>query len=233
MFFHGKSGFAGLVSTVSLFQLCRHANIRSAEASTFATPLVEQYSVESIPCHTTYRLSVSLIVDSGAFNIHSVFGTATNPIVLPPAYQVTERWVPNAGFVSGFGAHVGGVSAALFGASPTSEFDSWLTVGPTDGSGALSPVGFVFDAWTSASGLTCDDCALLDFNRVDSDLGAPVVVAQLTVPTSAVPTTVKLSLQGHTEQRSAEARIYADEAHADWLVNLLCQDSSISSKIEI
>ena len=43
-----------------------------------------------------------------------------------------------------------------------------------------------------------------------------MVVAQLTVPTSAVPTTVKLNLQGHAEQRSAEPALYVNQAHYDW-----------------
>ena len=49
-----------------------------------------------------------------------------------------------------FGANVGGVNPLLVSASPAAAFDSWLTVGVTDGdsAGRLSSIGIDWTAWT-------------------------------------------------------------------------------------
>ena len=45
--------------------------------------------------------------------------------------------------------YIGGANPAFFPFSAAAEYDSWLTVGPTDGSaeGAISQVGFDFESW--------------------------------------------------------------------------------------
>jgi hypothetical protein len=42
------------------------------------------------------------------------------------------------------------VPPAFFAASPTAAFDSWLTIGKTEGdtAGALSKIGIDWNAWT-------------------------------------------------------------------------------------
>ena len=56
-------------------------------------------------------------------NIYTIYGDATHPMIFPEAYQVEHP----------FGQEVGGVNPLLFPNKPESEFDSWLTVGETEG----------------------------------------------------------------------------------------------------
>ena len=56
-------------------------------------------------------------------NIYTIYGDATHPMIFPEAYQVEHP----------FGQEIGGVNPLLFPAKPESEFDSWLTVGETEG----------------------------------------------------------------------------------------------------
>ena len=66
--------------------------------------------------------------------MYTIYGKFDSPMTLPAAYQEATP----------FGSNTGGVNAALISASPTAAYDSWLTVGITDGdaSGALGTIGF-------------------------------------------------------------------------------------------
>ena len=73
-------------------------------------------------------------------------------MAIPAAYQSDAP----------FGANVGGVAAAFVAAVPTTAYDSWLTVGITDGDagGALSSIGIDWDTWTGSAGLSVDNGAV-------------------------------------------------------------------------
>ena len=64
------------------------------------------------------------------------------------------------------------------------QFDSWLTVGITDGDshGSLSSIGIDWDGWSLTQGITADDGAVfwMDPNAAP---GGTVTVAQLTART--------------------------------------------------
>jgi hypothetical protein len=96
---------------------------------------------------TTVRLMVAL--PNNYANVYTIAGTEQSPMRFPGgAYQADAP----------FGKNVGGVSPAFFAVMPDSEFDSWLTVGITDGDtgGALSSIGLDFDSWNSGSKLEMD-----------------------------------------------------------------------------
>jgi hypothetical protein len=56
---------------------------------------------------------------------------------------------------SPFGVDVGGVNPQLMQMMPDAAFDSWLTIGMTEGdnTGAMSSIGVPFTAWTEDSPL--------------------------------------------------------------------------------
>jgi hypothetical protein len=86
-----------------------------------------------------------------------------------------------------FGANVGGCNPLLVSASPDAAFDSWLTVGITDGDSAgwLSSIGIDWTAWTIAAGLTAANGAVFWMSPGDGPAGR-AVIAQVTVPAGAV-----------------------------------------------
>ena len=144
----------------------------------------------SAPGYTTYRLVASL--HDTAANLYSIEGTADAPMQFPAAYQVA----------SPFGADVGGASPAFFpiannAAMGFAEFDSWLTVGPTDGSsaGALSTIGIDFSTWSEYNVLFVEDGSVF-WMEPSAAPGGDVTVAQLTVP-SGSSGTAYMGMQGH------------------------------------
>lgn len=80
------------------------------------------------------------------------------------------------------------------------EFDSWLTVGITDGdsAGALSAIGIDFDAWTESGGLGTSDGAVFWMSPDDGPTaGTDAVLAQLTVAEGSAGT-ASMGMQGRS-----------------------------------
>jgi hypothetical protein len=139
------------------------------------SPDVVVIETDGVEGYTTYRLQVSL--GGNAANAYTIFGMEDSPLRMPPAFQET----------SPFAADVGGVAPALFAIpSYKAQYDSWLTVGITEGdtSGALGSIGIPFDTWTADQGMENDDCAVFWMDpSAGPDASAPIVVGQLTVMT--------------------------------------------------
>ena len=153
-----------------------------------ATPVVEAMATSIDDAHVTLRLSLTLGPE--ARNVYALHGGTTtgSPLYFPPAYQVTTP----------FGVHVGGVNPALWGfvnaADPTqanAQWDSWLTVGITDGdhTSSLGSVGIGWSSWDESNALVEDGTAGGAVFCMNPGLGptmAEVVVAQLTLPVGRV-----------------------------------------------
>ena len=145
---------------------------------------------------TTYQLSVDL--PAGATNIYALAGTPSHavglsaPLVLPAAFQAA----------SPFGVHVGGVNPVLTAANPDAggAYDSWITVGVTDGSAevSLSPgLSDALDAWTADAGFEHDNCAVFFMTPSDGPSGNGIVMAQLTI-TAGTSATASGVIQGQS-----------------------------------
>ena len=85
-----------------------------------------------------------------------------------------------------FGADTGGVSPDFFPFSAEAEFDSWLTIGPTDGSAGValgaSP-GLGLGDWSPSAAFSTNNGAIFWMNPNDGrpPTGAdPIVLAQIT-----------------------------------------------------
>jgi hypothetical protein len=113
-------------------------------------------------------------------------GTPTATMTIPAAFQVPAP----------FGTHIGGVNPAFFPVLAAAEFDSWLTVGPTDGTAgaAISSVGLDFDAWTASAGISADNGAIFWMSPDDGPSGS-AVLAQITNSGSG---SASASLQGRS-----------------------------------
>jgi hypothetical protein len=142
----------------------------------------------------TYALTATL--SAATSNVYSIFGHDSMPLSIPAAYQVATP----------FGVDVGGANPAFFASTPEAEYDSWLTVGATDGSaaGQIATVGLDFASWTESAGLAATDAAggAVFWMLPDDGPSGSAVVAQLTVAvgTSA---TVTMGLQGRRAGASA------------------------------
>ena len=81
---------------------------------------------------------------------------------------------------------------------PDAEFDSWLTIGITDGSNtnAISSIGVDFSSWMETNGISITDGAIFYMAPDDGPSGS-VVVAQVTVPAGSSGT-MNVAAQGRS-----------------------------------
>merc|ERR1712146_104358 len=144
------------------------------------TPVVTA-SAPSLDGYDTYQLAVTLTGD--ASNVYTIYGTVDSPISVPAAFQQDAP----------FGANVGGTNPAFWAVVAAAEFDSWLTVGITQGDtgGLLSSIGIDFDAWTESNGLATSDGAVFWMSPDDGPAaGTDAVLSQITV--AAAPRALRL-----------------------------------------
>ena len=138
---------------------------------------------------TTYQLSL-VINDNNIHNIYAIFGSLVDGhlLILPGAYQT----------ISYFGSNIGGISDNIKVTNPNSEFDSWLTIGITDGDprNKIGTIGIDYDSWTLEHGLSVDDGAvfLMDPNEI-TIINNELIIARLTIP-SSLNSEVIINVQG-------------------------------------
>ena len=157
------------------------------EASEYLDAVVTAMA-SSVQGYTTYRLTVSL--RGTARSLYSIEGTPEGAMELPPAYQVDTP----------FGVDTAGANPQFFAFMADVEFDSWLSVGITDGdsAGELGTIGIDFSSWTDSAGLIVPDGSVF-WMHPDAAAEGDVVVAQLTVA-SGSSGTVTMGMQGHSTQ---------------------------------
>lgn len=127
--------------------------------------------------YSTYRLSL-IVKNPNVKNIYAIYGDdehSPNPMIIPPAYQS----------IINFNSNIGGVLPAIINIDPDAQYDSWLTIGITNGNSnnEISTVGIDFSSWTETSGIHTTDGAVFvmnpELNIVDGD---EYIVAQITIP---------------------------------------------------
>ena len=142
--------------------------------------------------YSTYRLSL-IVKNSNVKNIYAIYGDDINtpkPMIIPPAYQS----------IINFNSNIGGVLPAILNIDPDAQYDSWLTIGITDGNtgNEVSTVGIDFSTWTENSGIHTTNGAVFtmdpEINVVDGD---EYIVAQITIPNTRT-TSLTLNAQGKT-----------------------------------
>jgi hypothetical protein len=138
---------------------------------------VDVYENNGLAGYTTYRLSLQLQRD--AKNVYTIYGDTTSgsnhPMSFPPAYQVAAP----------FGANVGGVADQLIAVHADAKYDSWLTIGLTDGNraGDISSIDIDWADWDENVGLTVGDGAVFWMatdNGPTEATGNPVRIAAST-----------------------------------------------------
>jgi hypothetical protein len=115
---------------------------------------------------TTYQFGLATTT---TVNAVALVGTLTHPLTVPAAYQNT------------FGVNVGGINHQTLMLLPQATYDSWLTVGLTNGESGLSSVGVVWDDWDTNTGIDCTDCGVFWMNPTLSTLSGKVVLGQVTL----------------------------------------------------
>jgi hypothetical protein len=151
---------------------------------------VTQCSHGGISGYTTYQLSL-VINNQNVRNIYAVYGDdqpTVHPMNIPPAFQGSSI----------FNTNLGGISNELIAINSDARFDSWLTIGLTNGDpqDKLAAVGIDFQSWTESTGIHTTNGAIYVMNPDEVIVqGNEIIVAQLTIP-SHVTTSVVMNVQG-------------------------------------
>jgi hypothetical protein len=167
--------------------------------------------------YTTMRFSV-LLNPAEQQNVYAFAGTNSNGaaghMTAPAAYQCATP----------FGADIGGANPAFFqiannAALGFAEFDSWLTVGVTDGSapGAISSSpGFdIGNMWTADTPLYQDDGAIFYMDPGTGPGGTdPITIMQVTLTNADYSA-------GGTATGQLQGRSVGGEDAADWSGQLM------------
>ena len=116
----------------------------------------------------TFRLTVTL--GGGAKNMYTIIGSSKCALSMPAAYQTPH-----------FGVNFGGVKKGVVDQIKAAGYDSWLTVGITDGSSGLGSAGINWKAWTASKGMTTKDGGVFWMNPKKTTATGTITVAQLTI----------------------------------------------------
>ena len=171
---HGHSDTTGLVCNNG--DLVSAATGALADTGKYVATRVITAATNINGGNVVYR--VELALGPQALSVYSIFGNA-QPLRFPPAVQVPDP----------FGADIGGVSPAMLSlpsAPPNLQWDSWLTIGASDGSmsGSLSATGLNFDTWDHTTPLqSASDAGAVFF--LDADDGTECFSPK--VPTALNP----------------------------------------------
>jgi len=146
---------------------------------------------EGIEGYTTFRLSVIIKDKTNIKNIYAVYGNGEGePLHLPPAYQSSVN----------YGSNIGGVNPFFISTYPDTAFDSWLTIGLTNGdiNNKLSSIGIDFKNWDEEKSMDITDGAIFLMDPSEIIIpGNEYILGQITVRQNSNPSVV-LNIQGKT-----------------------------------
>jgi hypothetical protein len=146
--------------------------------------------------YSTYRLSL-IIKNPIVQNIYAIYGDdehSLKPMIIPPAYQS----------IINFNSNIGGVLPAIINIDSDAQYDSWLTIGLTDGNSnnEVMTVGIDFSTWSETSGIHTTNGAVFTMNpEINIVDGNEYIIAQITIPNDR-STEVTLNAQGRKECNS-------------------------------
>ena len=143
--------------------------------------------------YSTYHLSL-IVKNPIVKNIYAIYGDndiIPKPMIIPPAHQS----------IINFNSNIGGVLPAILNIDPDSQYDSWLTIGITDGNIAneVTTVGIDFSSWTENTGIHTTNGAVFTIDpEINIVNGDEYIIAQITIPNDR-STTLTLNAQGKTK----------------------------------
>lgn len=138
--------------------------------------------------YTTFQLSLILKPNLNILDLYAIYGDSNDITIIPPSYQVYN------------GNNIGGISPYMIQINPDGLYDSWLTIGVTDGNNnnEISTIGIDFNSWDEDNELTIDNGAVFLMNPTNNPVnGNEYIIGQLTVRTNSNPVAI-INVQGKT-----------------------------------
>ena len=129
---------------------------------------------------TTYQLSLTIKPNKQIKNIYAIYGDPTSEMYWPPAYNIGGP----------FDSDIGGISPTFFSIIPNAKYDSWTTIGITDGDqhNELSTIGIDFNQWSNTQSISTTNGAVFSMDPENVLSKNEYTIAQLTVPNNRIST---------------------------------------------
>ena len=151
---------------------------------------ITQCSEGGISGYTTYQLSL-IIKNPLVKNIYAIYGDNTPieyPMSIPGAFQGSSI----------FNNNIGGIAPELIAINHDALYDSWLTVGITNGDplNKISTIGIDFNSWDENTPLYITNGAVFVMNPTEiTSTNNEYIIAQLTIPNEVITDAI-INVQG-------------------------------------
>lgn len=129
---------------------------------------------EGIDGYTTYKLSLDVQPNKNIENIFALYGDDHSySMYIPPAYQIDGP----------FDTDLGGISPSIISIYPDAFYDSWITIGITDGDkdNKLSTIGIDFHTWDDRNPIITDNGAIFLMDPTEIISEKEYIIGQLTL----------------------------------------------------
>jgi hypothetical protein len=171
---------------------CNHYNYICPKITEITT-----CSEGGIDGYTTFQLSVIVKPNVDVKNIYAIYGDTYTLMHIPRAYQSSIN----------YGSNIGGVNPFFINSFADTVYDSWLTVGISDGNlnNKLSSIGIDFNEWSEINDLDTTNGAVFVMDPEEKVVsGSEYLLAQLTVRKNSNPSMV-INVQGkkHSQRNGA------------------------------
>ena len=137
----------------------------------YVCPYVKRLNNNNLPGYSIFEVSLEL--KNLNSNIYAIYGTEENIMRIPAAYQKTHHQ----------GVNVGGINPLLLNYVPDAQYDSWLTIGVTDGNnlGKVDAIGIDFNSWDDKHQLFINNGAIFLDDPLLQISSKKYVIAHLTL----------------------------------------------------
>ena len=142
--------------------------------------------------YTTFRISVVIKPGADVTNLYALYGDEYgNNIFLPRAYQTSIN----------YGSNIGGVNPFFLESYPNVMYDSWLTIGISNGNlnNKLSSIGIDFNKWDENHDLDITNGGVFVMDPEETIVqGREYLIGQITVVENSNPSMI-VNVQGKTK----------------------------------
>ena len=168
-----------IFEAVSLFNNVFACNVETPHClSYYVCPKYTQMSCggEGIEGYTTYQLSLVVQDNKNVENVFALYGDEGKEMFIPSSYQLDGP----------FDTDLGGISPSIISIFPDALYDSWITIGITDGdrNNKLSTIGIDFSSWSDSSPIITTNGAVFLMDPTELVSEKEYIIAQLTLSDS-------------------------------------------------
>lgn len=138
---------------------------------------ITQCSEGGLEGYTTYRLSIILKPNMNIKNVYALYGSEDSQgnthMILPASKQIENA----------FGSNLGGVSDSIINVNPDSAFDSWITIGITDGNihNDINSIGIDYESWDELHDMDIDNGAVFLMDPDTLMVSNEIIIGQFTI----------------------------------------------------